>query len=182
MAIRKNLYISILLLLIIIGYFYFRNREARLSPAINDVSITTSSTEIVFPAGFKEYKNNIYKFSFYYREQYRLVEYAEGGGAATITLENKEENRGLQIFILPYAETEVTQERLNTDIPSGIVKEQNPRMVADAPGVSFYSQDAFLGETFEVWFIQNGYLYEVTAPKSSEEWVEEILKTWRFIK
>lgn len=43
------------------------------------------------------------------------------------------------------------------------------------------SKDAVLGDTREVWFIRNGYLYEVTTLKPLEGWLQDIVQTWKFI-
>jgi hypothetical protein len=41
--------------------------------------------------------------------------------------------------------------------------------------------DAKIGQTYEVWFIRDHFLYEITTYKELEPWLKEILSTWRFI-
>ena len=50
-----------------------------------------------------------------------------------------------------------------------------------ATATSFYSTNALLGETAEVWFIRGGYLFEVTSPKSEAAWLSQIMSTWQFL-
>ena len=38
-----------------------------------------------------------------------------------------------------------------------------------------------IGHTREVWFIHNGFLYEVTTYKEIDEWLGSIMQTWKFI-
>lgn len=45
----------------------------------------------------------------------------------------------------------------------------------------FFSKNIALGDTREVWFIKNGYLYEVTTLKSLDAWLTQILQTWKFL-
>jgi len=47
--------------------------------------------------------------------------------------------------------------------------------------VRFHGQDAQIGDTYEVWFIKGGLLYEITTYKQREPWLNEILSTWRFL-
>jgi hypothetical protein len=50
-----------------------------------------------------------------------------------------------------------------------------------ATAAAFYSTNEALGETREIWFIRDGYLYEVTTLRSLDPFIEEIMKTWKFI-
>jgi hypothetical protein len=48
-------------------------------------------------------------------------------------------------------------------------------------GVAFHGFDAKIGQTYEVWFIRDHFLYEITTYKELEPWLNEIVSTWRFI-
>ena len=54
-------------------------------------------------------------------------------------------------------------------------------LIDGASAASFYSTDVRLGDTYEVWFIHGGYLYEVTTLKPLDAWLQNIMQTWVFI-
>ena len=64
---------------------------------------------------------------------------------------------------MPYTEPSISENRFLKDVPSGVREEIKNATVGGIPGVVFESRDIFLGDTFEVWFIYNGHLYEVTT-------------------
>ena len=135
------------------------------------VSTTTRQTDRteevrVAPAGSREYRNAAYHYSIFYPEELTVGENDEGGGAMTITFQNEKEVRGFQIFIVPYAEPQVSEARFKQDIPSGVRTDFSNITVDGVVGASFNSTNAMLGETREVWFIRDGFLYEVTTLKS----------------
>ncbi len=96
-------------------------------------------------------------------------------------LGNPKGERGFQILVFPYKEDYVTEERFRMDIPSGSMENPQNILIDGVPGTIFYSTDATLGETREVWFIHNGFLYEITAPKIFDPWLSEILLDFRFL-
>ena len=128
-----------------------------------------------------QYKNIQYKFARIYQKSLKVEELKEGGGASTIVFQNPEEGLGFQIFIVPFSGNQITDERFKQDVPSGVRDELRNISVDGASGASFYSTNTLLGETAEVWFIKNGFLYEVTAPKSLVSWLSTIMETWFFI-
>lgn len=133
------------------------------------------------PSGFEEYRNTTYRFSLFYPSGMEVTEFDEGGGASTITFQNTGEVKGFQIFIVPYGAPQVSAERFHKDVPSG-VREQSTNLTIDgAVADMFFSKNITLGDTREVWFIKNGYLFEVTTLKSLDAWLTGIIQTWKFI-
>ena len=127
-----------------------------------------------------EYRSERYHFSFFHSGKDKVREYDEGGGATTLTFESSDVARSFQIFIVPYAEESVTEERFQRDSPSGVRKDLTNVSVAGAVGAAFYGRDARLGNTYEAWFVRGGYLYEVTALASRAAELAERLQTWQF--
>jgi hypothetical protein len=66
------------------------------------------------------------------------------------------------------------------DIPSGVRLQEEQITLAGVPAMAFVSEDAVLGPTREIWFLKDGYLFEITAPVSSEVWMSSILTTWTY--
>lgn len=132
-------------------------------------------------AGYIEYLNHKYNFSFYHEAQGEVQEYDEGGGASTVVYENEQAVRGFQIYILPYAEKSISEERFKTDVPSRVRKEVQPATLDGVEAVTFTSYDETLGDTTEIWVIHKGYLYEITTFKGVGDWFNPIIQSWHFL-
>lgn len=134
------------------------------------------------PAGEKEYYNPQYKFSLLYPDSLSVKEFPEAGGAMTVTFEydDKKMLSGFQIFIVPFSSAQITPERFKQDNPSGVRKNLKNITVDGATGASFYSTNATLGDTAEVWFVHGGYLYEVNTFKELDTWLADIMQSWKF--
>ena len=165
------------------GYFLFIFIQAPAAPTPPaDETVSTHALARVVPQGMREYNDGRYKFSLLYPEALEVNAVDEGGGASTITFQNPSAGQGFQIFIVPFFEAQITDERFKRDVPSGVRTNVEEVMVDGAKGSAFYSRDLVLGETREVWFIKGGYLYEVTTLKALEADLLEVLKTWQFLE
>lgn len=168
-----------------ISFFSIRIRNV---PAVHSMESETpaaaaqaaTSTRAV-GEGQREYQNLQYHFSILYPQELAVAEEQEGGGAVTVTFQNEEEVKGFQIFIVPYTGAQVSSAQFKKDIPSGVQEQLANIQVDGATGAAFYSTDAVLGATREVWFIRGGYLYEVTTLKSLDTWLDPIISSWEFI-
>lgn len=134
------------------------------------------------PAGFKEYRSEAYKFSLFYPESLSVKEYKESGGAQTITFSDNQDEYSFQIFVLPFKENQVTEKRFKMDVPSGVLKEPVDVMIDSIRATAFFSTNAIMGDTREVWFIKNGFLYEVTTYKELDTWLAGIMQSWKFLQ
>lgn len=143
---------------------------------------TTRTVQARFvPYGWREYRSTAYRFSLLYPEALKVQEYIEGGNALTVTFQNVKKGEGFQLFITPYAQGQISDARFKKDIPSGVRIGLTETTIDGATGAAFYSESAVLGETREVWFVHGGFLFEATAPKPLERWLDEIMRTWQFI-
>ena len=133
------------------------------------------------PEGMQEYRSDEYGFSLLLPEQMTIGETKEGQGATTLVFEDRAKQQGLQVFIVPFTGTQVSEERFRLDNPSGIRREMKDITIDGATGAAFYSEHPLLGETAEVWFVREGFLYEVTTLKVLAPWLTEILASWQFI-
>ena len=133
------------------------------------------------PSDAHEYYDESYRFSLFYPKNLDVKKIDEGSGVSTIIFQNPQEGKGFQIFIVPYAGSQVSEDQFKKDVPSGVRKNVSEVVVDGVLGASFHSSSISLGETREVWFISNGFLYEVTAPRALEPWLSVILQTWKFL-
>jgi hypothetical protein len=131
--------------------------------------------------GERLYAMPLLKFSLYYPDDLIVREYGKAN-TSTITFEDEDGERGFQVFVVPYEGEAVTAERFAMDIPSGVRLEEQQIFIDGVPASIFFSKDMLLGETREVWFVHNGFLYEVTAHKTLDAWLSQIMKTWEFIR
>ena len=146
----------------------------------SEAASAVSSPARTPPSGTKEYKSAAYHFSLFYPQELAVEERQEGGGATTITFQNVEKAEGFQIFIVPYAEAQVSAERFKRDVPSGVRESLTNIAVDGATAAAFYSANVALGATREVWFVHGGFLYEVTTLKPLDTWLDSIIQTWKF--
>ncbi|MEK7133591.1 MAG: hypothetical protein AAB804_00810 [Patescibacteria group bacterium] len=133
------------------------------------------------PAGQKEYRDEHYRFALFYPDDLTVKMYDEGGGASTITFQNPTAAHGFQIFVVPYAGTQISNAQFKKDVPSGVRRGAKDATIDGVLATSFYSSNALLGETAEAWFIKGGYLFEVTTLKPLDTWLANIMQSWIFI-
>lgn len=150
-------------------------------PRSTGVAAAIAKKKDYIPDGYIKYKNDKYNFYFYHSKESVVKEYDQGQGAMIITLENEKKVRGMQIFIVPYWDKEISQDRFLKDVPSGVRTNVKPTELDGVEAVTFNSVDGDLGATREVWTIRGGYLYEITTFQGVGDWFVPIMQTWRFI-
>jgi len=191
----RNVAVGLLVVLVLAAgvgaYFYFfpTTPSAPATTALfGDMAVTPVVSEASpqapreHPDGWVEYRNSRYSFSLFHPPQQKVQEFDEGAGAMTITFEDTATVRGFQIFVVPYGENQVSEDRFRKDAPSGVRAELVNITVDGATGASFYSINALLGDTREVWFVKNGYLFELTTLKPLETMLDQVLQTLRFVE
>jgi hypothetical protein len=174
----------IIFLMALVGFVYLLFGIHPSTTDTTSLTATVSDTKKEarqVPDGWREYKNDTYHFSLLYPEELEVKEYREGDTAITITFQNSEQGIGFQVFAIPYGGQQISDERFKKDIPSGVRVDVVDTTIDGALGAAFYSTHTFLGETREVWFLKNGWLYEISTLKSLDTWLEDIMATWKFI-
>lgn len=196
---KKIIWVIVILAVIagISSYFlFFKNKTSSITlfPLAKDATsnktdsqsarsdLPTTEPSVNLPNGLVEYKNSYYKFKLNYSSNLSVSEFAENGGGRTILFEDNKnsDKKGFQIFITPYKYTQITQERFEMDEPSGVIGEQTEIIIDGLHAIMFYSNNGIMGDTREVWFINNGFLYEVVTYKDLDSWLSEIMATWKF--
>lgn len=148
---------------------------------IGTATPTISTQTHASPIMVKEYKNARYGFSLVHPSSLAVAEHSEGGGATTITFQNPGKAEGFQLFIVPHSDSQVSDERFNQDVPSGVRESLTNIAVDGATGAEFYSTHPALGDTHEVWLTRGGFLYELTTFKSLDTWLNSIVPTLKFV-
>lgn len=135
------------------------------------------------PDGSSLYENEEFNFSLIYPQGLNVKEFDEKNGSWTIVFDDTAQTKGFQIFLLPYSEEEITKERLQIDVAGSGIEEPLEVFVGEEENIRalvFWSEDPFIGRLRELWFIHDGYLYEITTPAELDLWLAGIMKTWRF--
>lgn len=130
------------------------------------------------------YTNKKYSLSFGYPDGYsvRSTPNADGGGD-TILIQNDTTKKGVQILITPYddADANITEKKIETDIPDMKVSDPQPVPVGRNQGLAFISDNgAFDGNSREVWFVFKGNLYQISTYASYDDFVKTLFSTWKF--
>lgn len=172
--------------ILIIGVLYillYKNQPVATPDEVNISDTVSESREVRYPPeGMLEYRNAKYHLSLFYPQELEVKERPERGNAVTITFQNVGKGLGFQIFIVPYSEQQISEARFKKDVPSGVKTDLENVTIDGVTAATFYSKDISLGETREIWFIKNNFLYEVTTPRSLDEWLSSIMRSWHFMK
>src|SRR3989344_3784833 len=99
---RSSLTVVILILVLVSGgYLYFKNYDS---------SQTSQGPSLREEAG-REYSDEQYGFSLVYPEGMTVEKFDEGGGASSFVFEDIQNMQGFQIFVVPYGESQISEER-----------------------------------------------------------------------
>lgn len=182
-------YALVLLIVALIGsalYLLPQSETSTNEPRQNLVRASSEELDYVDIArrvptpGYKHYTNDAYQFSLFYPNTFLVSEHPEKNRAMTITFQDPSTLKGFQLFVLPYTESTISEERFTLDVPSGVRENVLKSYIDGIEAVSFESELQNFGETKELWFIHYGYLYELTAEKGNEELLEAVRQSWEF--
>ncbi|MBP9711089.1 MAG: hypothetical protein KBD50_02420 [Candidatus Pacebacteria bacterium] len=152
-------------LVIIGGFFAYR-------------SFFGGSGYVVPPPG-GEYVNEVYNFTVNIPKGFGV-----GGTERSIVIEDKDGN-GLQIVITPLGEDipVLTEERIRADIPDILIEQPQVVTVSGAnTGLAFRSNNAaFGGVSREVWFVEDGNLYQIITYDRLRPLLSAIFGTLKFL-
>jgi len=104
-------------------------------------------------------------------------------GVDIVVVQSKDDaSKGLQISLIPFDEdaSSLTFERITAELPDLVVdKPQTGTLPFGSQALSFETgEEAF--RTREVWFVREGYLYQMSAPIASSPLIESVIASMRF--
>lgn len=152
----------------------------------------TAPAEIVKPAGgeinsnqaakgepgFKTYAHPKYGFSFSYPDGWSAEAFQDDGGDG-VAVQNQE--TGIMILIYPFPEPgPISRERILKDVPDLKIKNEIVLKVAGLDALGFETDEREFGPTKEVWFVYNGFLYQISGATGSGAALEKIIASWKF--
>lgn len=130
------------------------------------------------PLGYKEFRNEFYRFQILYPQDLSVTLTKEKGSAATITFDGPGDQNDFEMFVVPYGRPQITEERFKLDQPSGVMNEPRDIEIGGVAARFFYGQNAAMGDTAEIWFINKGFLYEVVTYKNNGHWLLREMQGW----
>ncbi len=122
-------------------------------------------------------------FSFKYPEGFKVVSTQNSAAKrGEIIVVEESEKKSFQVLITPFDEPNpITKARILRDVPDMLITEEsNIIMVGGIKAFGFKSEDEAVGETYEIWFVAGGNLFQISAPFSFKESLMNILVTWTF--
>ena len=131
--------------------------------------------------GYWTYTNFRYKFSFQCPEAFNVTDFDEED-TQTILVSKKDTKDGFQIFIAPFDEPgPITKERILEDLPDFKIESPEQRLLKNGEtALIFFTEDSSVGKTREIWFVHNGYLYQITTIQAFDAQLVQIMNTWKF--
>ena len=133
----------------------------------------------------KPYTNDTFHFSLSIPGNFvtRQLE-ADESGATTVLLESADQADGVQVVVTPFDEdiSSLTVERIQQDVPDLVITDPQPVQIGENnTGLAFKSNnDAFDGESREVWFVFRGNLYQISTYERLDPLLKKIFSTWKF--
>ncbi|OGZ43464.1 MAG: hypothetical protein A3C84_01935 [Candidatus Ryanbacteria bacterium RIFCSPHIGHO2_02_FULL_48_12] len=124
-----------------------------------------------------------YGFALEYPRDLATSSFQEIEETMTYLFEGTDAKSGFQIFVSPFDEEgPVTKERIRQDLPDLEVENLLEVIVTKQKihATVFDSKDQAGAPTKEVWLVQGGYLYQVTAPREYEKALIEMFASWDF--
>lgn len=183
---NKLLTLLILVLLALAGFLYMRfkspdsqsktantNQEANVI-ANSDTTNTDNNTIID-----NVYTNDTYKFSLNMPDM-TVTSFDEGEGK-TILIHSTKNNFSMQIYVSTFDEDlNITIARIKKDVPDLQMQEPIEIKTDGVSTVAFFTTDG--GTKYrQIWFVHNGYLYQILAPADQDDTTAKVMESWKWI-
>lgn len=131
--------------------------------------------------GLATYTDAQYNFSLSYPAGYRIGRFTEGEGSTFVIQDNK--GVGMQLVVTPFDEDiALTPARIQQDLPDMPMSDVREVSLPTAkiPAVVFKSSGGGFGESVELWFVHEGYLYQASSYLSQLTFLEGVMGTFHF--
>ena len=99
----------------------------------------------------------------------------------TVVLVEGSAGESFQIFVTPFDEPgPLTPERIKKDLPQKVIRNPRAGTLDGVSAIAFTSHDEDTGDVFEIWFIHDGSLFQITTKSDFADGLQNILQTWKF--
>lgn len=125
------------------------------------------------------YSSLDYHFSFDAPKGFSFNEIPDEKG--TVVLAEGSAGESFQIFVIPFDELgPLTPERIKKDLPQKVIRNPRAGTLDGVSAIAFLSHEEGTGDVFEIWFIHDGNLFQITTNASFADGLQGILQTWKF--
>ena len=186
---KSKLYAVIIIVVLVVAGAYFLWSRGGLTSLNLGSSNSENQGDAGAPAGGESadisetYISPDYGFSFKYPKGFNATELSDDLGD-TVLVQGAEEKSGFQVYITPFDEAEpLTGARILQDLPPSEVIDPKDVLIGEGKAINaviFLSTNPSFGKTREVWFIREGFLYQVTTYEGQDNMIGPILETLKF--
>lgn len=129
------------------------------------------------------FRHKILGFSFEYNPEYNISSFGEFFSPVGETILIQKYGEGIQVLITPFEEDlNLTTSKIKKDLPLLDIKNPKEQKIGQTEinAVFFESTNALsIGNTYEVWFIFNKNLYQISGSINHKELFDKIIRTWK---
>ena len=129
----------------------------------------------------RTYTDAALHFSLAYPSDLKVYEYDEGGSTKSVVFQKPNEHVGFQIYLAPDPVASITLAGIESEFPT--LKMQGVKSVTigtGTPALAFASDAPNFGPSQELWFVHDGYLFEIATYPDRAQWLKKIIDTIRF--
>lgn len=134
----------------------------------------------------KEFSHPSGSFSFRYPDDMKAEILKENEDSLEVILvQNAKDGKGFQVMISPFDEdigNKLTEERIKQDVPDLLIKDAQSILIGENGfGLAFLSDNEdFSKNSREVWFVFNGFLYQISTYAHLDPILQAVFSTWQF--
>jgi hypothetical protein len=171
--------LAVVVVVLVGGLYWFAVTKGGLTGLKEYFTQNASVGNSVYTESFKSKVNTV---SFRYPKGYEVKELTESGGNVML-IQNAQTSEAVQIFVSPFADPveSFTEEKIRRDIPDLEMKNVEKINVDGINALAFSSDNpAFQNDSYDVWLVSNGKLYQVSTGAALKDFVRGFIETMRF--
>ena len=179
---RKWFVTIIIILCIAVFLFIYTNRKTEKGQFDIDYSVNkVDQYDIGAIEEANLYSNENPPFSFRYPDDFSVSSF-EDTDKSVVLVQKSEDQAGLQIYISDFSDDKegLTPQRIQRDIPSIVMVNVQPVFFGGKETGLIFVSTRDNEKVREMWFVYEGWLYQITTPLSFDEALEKIMNTWQF--
>ena len=179
---RALISVGIVLLIGGMGVWYVSQQASHADVVVSrsrDVQ-GTSTTPSASLAGSNTFTDDSLGFSFAIPSGFHAQKTLDDSGE-TVLVQSSDAAHGFQVYITPFTDpaSSVTKARIQSEAKLTVADDSSVTVAGVAQGLQFDST-ADTPPTRQVWFVYNGYLYQVEVRASEVDLLQTILGSWTF--
>lgn len=184
----KNFKITVIIVILLVagaaGYSIYRYRsympnKTDTSNSANTVKKSDVLTRTYLPSDLTlSYTHPSLGFTFKYPEGFKIGDLPDETGETILV---QADGDGFQIYTRPLEQqVEITADLVKQDLPDMVVENSFQIDISGTRALVFDSQNESGEKTGEIWFWNNGTLYQISTPREFAKTLAEIIKTWQW--